>query len=1240
MTEKEKQVLVEKFIDNRFDIENFKEFITRVLNVTVKNSTPSTAIWKEYKEYIEEYQVLSDYKDLDNKRVLIVATKIKEEKDPTRARVKQREVIAKMLREWNADSALVAFYNENSSIWRVSLVKLEYSFTMAGIKENLTPAKRFSYVVGEGEASLTVKKQFSTLAKIEESVALSKLEELFQLEKVTNDFFDEYKKKYLDLKEYLEKNEQFMSEAKKQNTENPEAFSEGFAKKLMGQIAFLYFLQKKGWLGVKIVPQSLSSSEYDIVYNRALPEEKVVLENVYSMVDESTYKLKGKVFELNVTDSNNLANAFKNLLEYDKTWGTGDKKFLRTLFIRHLEINMKSSKDKNFFDDYLEHLFYDALNLDRGGNQYFKTFNCKIPFLNGGLFEPYDNYDWKNTDFDIPDTIFSNEKKEGILDIFDRYNFTICENEPYETEVAVDPEMLGKVFENLLDVKDRKSKGAFYTPREIVHYMCKESLINYLTNEIPELQREDIDALIQIGEFTKEYDEHLYEKDYVEAIKNDTTTENILWGMPKFIMKNAERIDAALRDVRVADPAVGSGAFPLGMLNEIVKARSVLTYYIVLKDAVLLTKEHLNDYWSLKHKINLLRSHYNLKIQTIENSLYGVDIEPSAIDIAKLRLWLSIVVDTENKDIRPLPNLDFNFMVGNSLLEEFDGIKLFDEKLLDKNNTKLKKDILMGFQLGMFGGIENTQASMMDSISKLHRNFFAERDTTKKKEIKQKIEDIEWQLITVTLRASGNEDKIKELEKLQKQKRKPYFLWKLEFAKVFQEKGGFDIVIGNPPYVGEKGNKDIFRPISESSLGKRFYQGRVDLFYFFFHLGIDMLRENGNLGFITTNYYLTADGAKKLREDFKERTNLIKLINFNEIIIFDTAKGQHNLITLLNKSLEKNKELKVIMCDSKSKLVLNDLHDIFAEKSNKVTYHQIKQSEIYDGEKNYIRIEDDKISRILNKIKGMSKPLNTYFSVKQGIVSGADKFTESHREKYDLGYEKGQGIFVLTNEELSDLKLNSDEKKIIKPFFKNSDIDKYINSESSKLNIIYISKNVDIDCYPNIKKHLEKYKKILMNKRETQTGKLPWYSLHWGREENIFVNNKIIAPQRSKKNTFSYNEINWFSSADVYYITGKENVISLKYILGILNSKLYYCWFYKFGKRKGEMLELYATPLEEAPIKIISLVEQNKIIEFVDNIILCKKERKNSEKIELILDEVIYDLYELTEKEKNEIRNF
>jgi hypothetical protein len=431
-----------------------------------------------------------------------------------------------------------------------------------------------------------------------------------------------------------------------------------------------------------------------------------------------------------------------------------------------------------------------------------------------------------------------------VLDVFDRYNFTVNEAEPLEKEVAIDPEMLGKVFENLIEENRRKGLGAFYTPREVVHYKCQECLINYLDTALntveesvalakpkqqklfseaePEqtglkttVRREivplaDIEIFVHLGDQISHY----------EAVETRYAIK-----MPKSIEQNARLIDEKLATITVCDPAVGSGAYPVGMMAEIVRARCALTPYF-------------NDV----HE----RTSYHFKHHAIQNCLYGVDIDPGAVEIAKLRLWLSLVVDEEDvKQIKPLPNLDYKVVTGNSLL---------------------------GFPF---------KSQRLQEIEKLKARFFEEvghdRKATLKKEIDQKLSDC----FASAKKALGYEIN---------------FDFEINFSEAFNLKGGFDVVIANPPYLGEKGHKDVFRPIAAAPLGKRFYAGKMDLFYFFFHLALDLARARGIISYITTNYFIMATAAKVLRTDFKQRATVKRMINFNEVRIFESAQGQHNTL--------------------------------------------------------------------------------------------------------------------------------------------------------------------------------------------------------------------------------------------------------------------------------------------------------------------------------------------------------
>lgn len=712
-------------------------------------------------------------------------------------------------------------------------------------------------------------------------------------------------------------------------------------------------------------------------------------------------------------------------------------------YIREIFELSKVNK-KNFFKDYLEPMLYDTPN----------------PLLKIRLFESDKGYDWRKADFKIPNEFFSNidvkgNYADGILDILDRFNFTLKEENLSEKKIAIDPEILGIIFESLQNVEDRRTKGVYYTPREIVRFMCQESLLNYLDKEVS-IPYEEIKEFIYYGKLNRA----------------DDTGDKIL------------EIDQALENVKVADLAVGSGAFPLGMLNVIVKARNNITKYLSNQD----------------------RSLYKLKLNAIKRSIFAMDIDPKAVEITKLRLWLSIMSEQDSQ-----ADVDMNIYVGNSLVDKFN-----------------------------------------------------------------------------------------EIDK------------------------GFDVVIGNPPYVGEKGNKEVFRDIAKTNFGEKYYQGKMDLFYFFFHRAIDISKEGGIINFITTNYYTTANGASKLRLDIKNRTRVLKLINFNENKLFESALGQHNLITLLKKD-----------CSSKNQ----DTEVQTIGEQGEIASYKCDQKRLFEGNKAYMRIiegRDKRIESILNKISRGIK-IDDICYVNQGIVSGADTLTNRHISRFEINGKKGEGIFVLKEDEIKQKNFESNELKLLKPFFKNSDIARYNSMDTSDKRIIYIDrelKKID-DRYPNIKKHLDKYYDILSQRRENQKGYIEYFHLHWGRKERIFKGEKIIAPQRSLLNTFAYNNISWYSSADVYYITPKAVNVDLKYILGILNSSLYYTWFYHRGKRKGEILELYQTPLKETPI-IFSQDRGKEIINLVDQMLI----EENKEKKEIIqqnIDKIIYQIYNLTEAEVQRI---
>ena len=594
MNREQATALIRQTFTHAFDRPRFHNFTLNLLNSFDESKAfarNSQYIKEAFNEHVNRFERLGTYTSPDNEKLDVLIVYLTKESKLERARTAIRNFVADHLKiRDEKDAALVAFVSPSEATWRFSYVKMEYATVekdsgKIGVETRLTPARRFSYIVGEGESCHTAQTRFLGLLRNTDSdPSLNDIEEGFSVEAVTEEFFKKYAELFDEIHKTLErlvaKDKTIRDEFKAKAVKTAD-----FAKKLMGQIVFLYFVQKKGWLGV---PKS-------------------------------------------------------------QDWGTGPRDFLRRL------VKGEYGKYENFFNNILEPLFYDTLATDRGHEAWCNRFKCRIPFLNGGLFEPLCNYDWRKADIILPNKLFFNNEYidvgvsgTGVFDVFDRYNFTVNEAEPLEKEVAIDPEMLGKVFENLIEENLRKGLGAYYTPREIVHYMCEESLIDYLdgalNNENDTVPRSDIEILVHLGEQISHY----------EAVDTKYQIK-----MPKSIDQHARVIDEKLAEITICDPAVGSGAFPVGMMTEVVHARLALTPYF-------------NDV----HE----RTPYHFKRHAIQNCLYGVDIDPGAVEIAKLRLWLSLVVDEEEtKQIKPLPNLDYKIVSGNSLL----GIEktLFNEKL-------------------------------------------------------------------------------------------------------------------------------------------------------------------------------------------------------------------------------------------------------------------------------------------------------------------------------------------------------------------------------------------------------------------------------------------------------------------------------------------------------------------------------------------------------------------------------
>ncbi|AOT68554.1 Eco57I restriction-modification methylase domain-containing protein [Geosporobacter ferrireducens] len=435
----------------------------------------------------------------------------------------------------------------------------------------------------------------------------------------------------------------------------------------------------------------------------------------------------------------------------------------------------------------------------------------------------------------------------------------------------------------------------------------------------------------------------------------------------------------------------------------------------------------------------------------------------------------------------------------------------------------------------------------------------------------------------------------------------------------------FDIVIGNPPYLGEKGNRNVFLEIRDTTFGRKYYEGKMDYFYFFIYRALELLEDQGILSYITTNYFVTADGASKLRNYLKEHTTFLQIVNFNHTTIFQDAKGQHNMIFLLSKGKEE-KGFIVMKCFKNPHLsedhIKEKLYQKYGDDKN-IDVFDLDVSQLFTS-KNHIVIQGNREEQcLLEKLENCCDLfLEEICHVNQGIVTGADKvtknmldnkFSQESINRYDI--QENEGIFVLKEEEV--LSLGLETSPFIKPMFKNSDISNYSAKNTTNKYILYVNDLYMLhrteEEYEKVICHLSRYKEVLIQRREVLKGLRSWYAIQWPRQPEIFEKAKIVVPHRAKDNKFAFTEVPWYASADVYYITSKEKYINFKSLLAQLNSNLMYFWLYHRGKRKGVDLELYANPLNRLPIRTKMTDKiQNELEKRIDRILKtnCTEDRK------------------------------
>ncbi len=729
--------------------------------------------------------------------------------------------------------------------------------------------------------------------------------------------------------------------------------------------------------------------------------------------------------------------------------------------------------------------------------------------------------------------------------------------------------------------------------------MCKESLINYLHARTEEeesssgLTKGDIKDLIDVGEIIAEHDSVALEKR--ERIENGVQkSSDYLQLLPDEIHKNAQALDAWLENITVCDPAVGSGAFPVGMISEIVRARKVLSVF--LEDG--------------------RRSEYEFKRRCIERSLYGVDVAPGAVEIARLRRWLSLIVDEEDiNNIKPLPNLDYRVIQGNSLLSEFMGVDFDTGKEKNTENLMFKDksdELIEQFQQKKKEFLNESNVSkkmkLREKVDDLLIKIFNAKVKNKKARCSNKLKSIESKYSMLPNEKQKNELIKKEKEKLNKdskfnlktvekqlkeftsgKKIKPFFLWELYFSEVFHNKGGFDVVIANPPYVKENTNKNAFNGLRDTEC----YQGKMDLWYLFGCNGLNILKQHGIMCFIATNNWISNDGASKFRNKVIKNGRLISFIDFCNYKVF--TAGIQTMIYLIAKDDEPPQYQLSYGKLFDDNADLATISDFLSSKTEILTPNFLKYPVVLNRKSfvdTYIKFIHPIANGVLNKIKKEG----TFYLADDEIFSGIDVMqdfvSKTNVEKLG-GFDVGTGVFVINNKEKASRPWNRKELEIIKPYYTTKEVNRYYANSLNKYWIFYTGVQINrvIKNYPNIKKHLDQFKNIITSVNKP-------YGLHRTRKERIFLGDKILSIRKCPQPSFAYVDYPCYVARS--FLILKSNRINLKFLLGILNAKLIRFWLYEKGKLQGNLFQVDKTPLQTIPIKIEQKEAQNSMIMLVN----------------------------------------
>ena len=1094
---------LQKKLNKPYSTDNWKEVVQFVFpNVQIFDPIQKIPIAEKHQNIVESFNQLGNVQLIDGKILTLLELKLKDKVDILRNRVQLNEIVSSVIDTEKANGVLSVF-EKGTDDYRFSFVARSFEFSEEGdLVENKTHAKRFTYILGKNESCKTPALQFFELSNNKDKADMNAIIKAFNITKLNNDFFDEYKNIYNNIVEFFTGKrlvktggkwvEKITSKPDKQLTyifKNNELEARNFVKMLLGRLVFLKFVQKKGWLGV---------------------------------------------------DKNN------------PKWTNGNVRFLEDAY-------EKFEHKSIFYSTFLSPLFFDALNNANRKDDVFELTDSKVPYLSGGLFDE-DNL--KTKEINIPQKHF-----DDIFDFLDRYNFTIDENVDIDdkNEFSIDPEMLGHIFENLLE--DNKEKGAFYTPKEIVRYMCQESLKEYLKTSLENNEQWPTDETEAV--------------DFEKALHNFVTKKEA-GGIIEF----EKTIAKALKDVKICDPAIGSGAFPMGLLNEIFQLVHKLHSESGDK------KYQIEEIWDIKGwQPNIIKQNI------IQNSIYGVDIEEGAVDVARLRFWLSLIVD--EPEPKALPHLDYKIVVGNSLVSKLNDtiididweIKEEQSDLFGAELTKERAQILDAIsqkQKAVFDPqsdeeqlsleIRNLKIDLLCKQLELmieHQNIPVAPKITDYKN-KTKIKFIEDQ--NLYLETLGWKKQIEKLKKLKKQPEAPlhFFDWKLDFPEIMNEevteKVGFDIVIGNPPYVSffsrqaVKVDEKYLESLKNNSefIKDKTKKGRYHTVQFFLDREIKFLKKEAILfNIIDISFFEKA---------FNElRGFLLREVAINEIIanlnVFENVASGQLILSFKNTKPNANHQVKW----------KDNFNEIFIE---------IPQNLWANDSSNVISVPKNEL---IETIETGCNSLITYCDVKVGVNIGGvkDYFMKSDPKYYPF-------INGSNNVQLY---------KIIFP-----------SDKQYKDGLMYFDFN-------------KKVEKGIWDKG------IGTPSI--GETNDRFLKPKLVIRQSDTRLTATYDENTYHCDYNLFTANKlASSTLDLKYILSIINSKLMTYYVLEKGYlniKSGKTPQIRVTDIKELPIK--SIKNQLQFINLVEKILIGKENDEDCSIFEQQIDNLVYKLYELSYEE-------